>query len=94
MGKVYNEFNRKHRGRLITQLMSRDGYNCQICDQPLDRHIRKPHSNEYITFDHKIPRSHGGNDKLENLRLAHQLCNMQRGNDPIPDDELFPEEEK
>jgi 5-methylcytosine-specific restriction endonuclease McrA len=32
------------------------------------------------TFDHIIPRSQGGHDGLENLRLAHRRCNVARGN--------------
>ncbi|MHC9565010.1 HNH endonuclease [Corynebacterium diphtheriae] len=35
------------------------------------------------TADHVIPRSHGGNDSLENLRPAHLSCNAARGNLPL-----------
>lgn len=32
------------------------------------------------TADHVIPRSHGGDNSLENMRPAHARCNSQRGN--------------
>jgi 5-methylcytosine-specific restriction endonuclease McrA len=32
------------------------------------------------TVDHVIPRSHGGEDNVENLRPAHLRCNSSRGN--------------
>lgn len=35
------------------------------------------------TADHLIPRSHGGNDALENLRPAHLSCNAARGNQSL-----------
>lgn len=83
MGKVKNMFNQKWRGIRITKLMARDGCNCKLCGEPLDRKIRDDKSPRYITFDHKLPRSKGGDDKIKNLQLAHQECNNARGNDPI-----------
>lgn len=78
---------RRERWRLVTQLMARDGVNCQICGEPLDRKIQDHAHPRYITFDHIVPRSHGGNDTPTNKRLAHRRCNEQRGNDPIAHDE-------
>jgi 5-methylcytosine-specific restriction endonuclease McrA len=74
---------RKHRGQRITALMARDGANCTICGDALDRHIADPNHPRYITLDHIVPRSLGGLDALSNLRLAHQECNTRRGNDPV-----------
>ena len=31
------------------------------------------------TFDHIVPRAHGGEDELHNLRLVHRCCNHIRG---------------
>ena len=31
------------------------------------------------TFDHIVPKAHGGEDTLENLRLVHRVCNSIRG---------------
>lgn len=32
-----------------------------------------------ITFDHHVPMSKGGDDELDNLRLAHWMCNQIKG---------------
>lgn len=84
MSKYNRRSHGKERWRLVTRLMARDGHNCTICDLPLDRHIRDPFDPMYITFDHIVPRSLGGLDSYANKRLAHQLCNGERGNDPVP----------
>jgi 5-methylcytosine-specific restriction endonuclease McrA len=79
----------RERWRLVTQLMARDGTNCTICGEPLDRKLRDVHHHRYITFDHIVPRSAGGSDATTNKRLAHAVCNWKRGNDPVPiDDEV------
>jgi hypothetical protein len=54
------------------QLIKRDGMICGICKEPIAKLAD-------ITFDHVVPKSKGGSDKLENLRLAHEFCNTQRG---------------
>lgn len=83
MSKVHGFWKRKQRGQLITRLMSRDGLDCAVCQLPLDRRLKDFLHKSYITFDHIIPRSHGGLDIISNLRLAHRFCNNLRGNDPI-----------
>lgn len=70
-------------GRWISEddrqaVYSRDGGNCQICLSPVD------FSAHYMddsapTLDHIVPRAHGGVDSINNLRLAHRLCNCARG---------------
>lgn len=89
MGKVRGFWHRKARWQKVTKLMARDGTSCAICGVPVERSIKDHEDSKYITFDHIIPRSKGGNDSMSNLRLAHRLCNMERGNDPI-----LPEEEE
>jgi 5-methylcytosine-specific restriction endonuclease McrA len=32
-----------------------------------------------VTIDHIVPVWTGGTEALENLRLAHRICNMRRG---------------
>lgn len=81
--KTLGFWHRRERWRLVTRLMARDGENCTICNKPLDRHLRDGDHARYITFDHIVPRSHGGTDRPDNLRLAHQQCNRERGNDPL-----------
>lgn len=84
MGKARKMFNHKLRGLKITKLMARDGECCMLCGQKLDRHIKDPNHDEYITFDHIDPESNGGWDDLSNLQLAHHRCNQKRGSKPLP----------
>lgn len=51
-----------------SQLINRYGAVCFYCDLIFEKM-------KDITFDHYIPRSKGGLDELENLRLAHLHCN-------------------
>lgn len=56
----------------------RDSWVCQICGEPTSRTY--DHSDpKSPTLDHIIPRSKGGSDSIDNLRLAHALCNSLRG---------------
>lgn len=59
-------------------LFARDGWNCQICSEPMD-YTADPQSDWYPTIDHILPRSKGGGDELSNLRSAHMWCNAVRG---------------
>lgn len=82
-------WHRRERWRLVTRLMARDGEDCTICGEHLDRRLRDQDHPQYVTFDHILPRSLGGPDTFANKRLAHRSCNEARGNDPIaPVDEV------
>jgi 5-methylcytosine-specific restriction endonuclease McrA len=83
MSKAVRYWHRKWRWQRVTKLAARDGMNCSICGERLDRSVRDSHHPMYITFDHKNPRAKGGSDGLDNLRLAHRSCNELRGTDPI-----------
>ncbi|HWQ77052.1 MAG TPA: HNH endonuclease signature motif containing protein [Syntrophomonas sp.] len=61
----------KDREKIIDALLKRDGTRCSICGEPLDGNI---------DIDHKLPKSAGYGDELENLQLAHSFCNMIKGN--------------
>jgi 5-methylcytosine-specific restriction endonuclease McrA len=76
-------WHRKQRWLNVTRLMARDGQNCSICNKPLIRAVQDPNSPDYITFDHIVPRAHGGVTSPMNLRLAHRYCNEMRGSDPL-----------
>lgn len=54
------------------------GWACELCDAPTrpGEHHNHP---RYPTLDHIQPRSLGGSDDPENLRLACRQCNIQRG---------------
>lgn len=59
-------------------IYERDGWTCQICLEPVDPDTPK-NSTWDATLDHITPKSKGGSDDPENLRLAHRWCNSVRG---------------
>ncbi len=63
-----------------TQLIGGFGLRCWWCEDCLP--------SEKLTLDHLIPKSRGGSNSLENLRLACFQCNNSRG------DSLYPPEKK
>ena len=72
----------KGKGKLRTKLIERDGPNCHLCGLPTESRW----GHWAATIDHLIPQSKGGKHTLENLRLAHFLCNVIRGNWDITDE--------
>lgn len=68
------------------QVFKRDGWICQICFEPVSFPVRADRCRDVEredwepTIDHVIPRSLGGPDEIDNLRLAHRKCNLDRGN--------------
>jgi 5-methylcytosine-specific restriction endonuclease McrA len=84
---------RKRRARLMKvvrveytdqQVLEKYGTNCHICSEPID--LTAPRSTSHyrwkrsLHIDHLIPISKGGEDTLENVRPAHGLCNLSKGN--------------
>lgn len=53
-------------------LIAKYGSQCYLCPNKFDKM-------QDITFDHWIPLSKGGEDTLENYRLAHYECNQLKG---------------
>lgn len=57
----------------------RDGYVCHLCNDLVDMSI--PRTEKFgATIDHIQPLSKGGLDTLENVALAHWICNIKKGN--------------
>lgn len=56
-----------------TLVIDRHGMTCWLCRVDI-AHLGDLH------LDHVVPRSKGGPDTAANLRPAHALCNMRRGN--------------
>lgn len=56
-------------------IYERDGWSCQICHEGVDRHLIGTSSEWRPSIDHVVPRSRGGTDDFDNLRLAHFWCN-------------------
>lgn len=59
-------------------IFERDGYECQICRQPVDRDLRYP-DRQSATLDHEVPLVAGGADTPANVRTAHLICNLRKG---------------
>lgn len=51
---------------------------CGICGRPVDKSLKYPHPLA-ASVDHIIPVSRGGHPSdIENLQLAHWMCNRQK----------------
>jgi|GEM_PF-1591443 len=59
----------------VEQLAKRDGIDCSICGDPVDLGAVRPDPFR-PSIDHYIPRSNGGTNDPENLRLSHLWCNQ------------------
>ena len=65
------------------QIFDRDGYDCYICNTPVDLsapHVQgQPGWETYPHIEHVVPLSLGGDDTLQNVKIAHAKCNMDKG---------------
>ncbi len=68
--------------RKLIRIRRRDGQRCWLCGEHLDFRRDENGAVPGVTADHVVPRSHGGPDSIDNLRLAHSKCNNERGNAP------------
>jgi 5-methylcytosine-specific restriction endonuclease McrA len=59
-----------------TFLFARDSYRCQYCG----RHRSTLRGREFLTRDHDIPISRGGENLWENVTTACSPCNNKKGN--------------
>lgn len=58
---------------------------CGICGLPVDKTLRSPHPLS-ATVDHIIPVAKGGNPSaLDNLQLAHRVCNRAKSDKLLVD---------
>jgi len=73
----------KHRAYTRNQIIKRDGSDCYLCGDPVDftaPHIQgQPGWETYPHVEHVIPLALGGDDTLENVKLAHAKCNIDKG---------------
>ena len=59
-----------------TFLFARDGYRCQYCG----RHRTELRGRDYLTRDHVVPISRGGENVWENVVTACSPCNNRKAN--------------
>jgi len=63
----------------VEVLIERDGVLCHLCGVDVD--LALPRNSRFgATIDHVVPLSKGGLDVLDNLKLAHWICNIKKGN--------------
>ena len=65
-------------------IIMRDGTACWLCGrddlvEPDDTGSTSVYDPLLMTFDHVIPKSHGGWDDYHNLKIACANCNSKRG---------------
>lgn len=60
------------------EIFDRDGWVCQLCNEPVDRNIKYPHP-QSVSLDHIIPIARGGLHSRANTQTAHLICNRRKG---------------
>lgn len=60
------------RREIVEALIKRDGYACYLCEDPYTE-------DDGPTIEHVTPLARGGTWDMENLKLAHRLCNQRKG---------------
>lgn len=84
-----DHYRRKNRSRFgyqrairafpINALGDRDRWTCWLCSEGVDPRLKGRHPG-MASYDHVVPTSLGGSDEPDNLKLAHLVCNVRRGN--------------
>lgn len=73
----------------LKELYDRDAGVCYICGGLCDWEDKQAvngvwiYGNNYPSRDHVIPKSKGGENSWDNLRLAHRLCNSRKRDIPL-----------
>lgn len=61
------------------EIFERDEWQCGICVEAVDKSLKYPDPRS-PSLDHIIPLSFDGDHTRANVRLAHLICNIRRGN--------------
>lgn len=64
----------------------RDDWICHRCGLPVDQAVKWPHPLSPVADHYPISVCDGGLATMDNLRIAHSLCNGSSGSTPLPDD--------
>ena len=67
----------------IENIIKRDNGICHICSLPVVLNVDRVKHLLSPTIDHVVPVSLGGNHTVDNVKLAHRICNSVRGNKPL-----------
>lgn len=67
-----------------TEVFDSHGWICHLCENKIDPRATRDDWMR-VTLDHLIPLSRGGTHTRDNVKPAHWKCNMDRGNDLLPD---------
>lgn len=62
----------------LREIAERDGWRCHICRKRVGKSYH-PNHQRAGSIDHLIPVSEGGTHTLDNVALAHRICNSIRG---------------
>ena len=73
---------RKPSSEQIREMHSKQGGKCALCGKSVEL---IPYQYE---VDHKVPRSRGGGDELDNLQITHTRCNREKWNSVDPHKQL------
>lgn len=76
-----DDWNGRKVARLAAAVVEMYGPTCWLCGGAIDLEAPR-RSPAGLSVDHVVPRSAGGGHDLANLRPAHYLCNLKRGNRP------------
>ena len=71
-------FQRDKKRQRFAELRQRDGDNCWRCKRPMRFDLPRGHQHA-PTIEHIRPKSRGGTNALDNLRLCHGRCNWDLG---------------
>ena len=73
----------KHEYYSRKQIFDRDGYDCYLCQTPVDLtapYVQgQPGWETYPHIEHVVPLAKGGDDTLANVKISHAKCNIDKG---------------
>lgn len=77
------QFGGNHKFYTVEQVLEAYGADCHLCGKPIDlsapRHTAKLGYEFGLHIDHVVRLADGGDDRIENVRPAHAICNQRKG---------------